>query len=115
MLKNLKHTICYWAISGTGGDGRNTYSSLVEVNARIQKKREMIKDVSGKEVVSDTQVFLENTSVTFDEYIYLGPQTDLTSGEKSDPTTIEEDCFKVISKYEYLDNEASIMFIKVWL
>ncbi len=115
MLKNLKHTVCYWAISGTSGDGSNSYSSLVEVNAKIQKKRELVKEAGGMEIVSDTQVFLENTAVTFDEYIYLGPQADLTAAEEADPTTIENNCFKVLSKYEYLDDDANIMFIKVWL
>ena len=112
----MTHTVLHWAVSGTDGYGKHTYSTPEELSAMIQKKREMVKDRNGQDIVSDVQVFLSDSTVTFDDFIFLGAEDDLDSSEDTtDPTSISANCFQVVAKYEFLSSSAAIMFIKVWL
>jgi len=82
-------TAVYWAKSTSDGFGGYAYVAPVEVDVRWAEKVQMVTDSSGKQVVSTSEVLVQQ-DMDLDGLLYLGELTDLTPLQLADPTNIED-------------------------
>jgi len=78
ITKYLKQTCVYWGSPIVDGYGGRTFDAPVELSCRWEDRRELFRDASGNEVVSESIVLL-GQSVDLGGFLYLGTISDLDS------------------------------------
>ena len=78
----LREDVTFWANEGSNGVGGFTFAAPVILKGRWEDKTELIRDATGREVVSASRVFLKD-DVEMEDYLARGDLTTTT-----DPTTL---------------------------
>lgn len=84
--KMTTQTAVYWGDPSPDGYGGTLFGSMypIEIECRWQQKRELTIDDEGKEIASESQVYVDQ-DVDIGGYLYLGSLDDLDSSEEADP------------------------------
>ncbi len=78
ITKNHKQTIVYWGTAAKDKWGDKTFAAPVEIVGRWEDKKELFRDIAGREVVSRSIVYL-GQDVVEGEYLYLGTLASIAS------------------------------------
>ena len=79
-LSMMPQTVTWAAFSSlsTDGNGTRTYSTGRSVKARVQQKRQLVRDLTGREVVSQTVVYMAPFDTSDATITTIGPSDKLT-------------------------------------
>jgi hypothetical protein len=80
-------TSVYWGSPVDDGYGGKTYANPVEILCRWDGSTKLITDAKGQQIVCVAEVMVTQ-ELDIDGILYLGSLTDLSSGQKADPSTI---------------------------
>lgn len=86
--RHLREDITHWVNEGSDGVGGYSFATPVILKGRWEGRTELIRDATGREVVSSARVFL-GVDVETEDYLAQG---DLTS--TANPTTLT-DAFRI--------------------
>jgi len=79
----------YWSPLGNDGFGNKTYNAPVQLRVRWEKKREMVRDKNGQEVISQAIVY-PPTELDLDGFLFEGLLIDFDSTvDTADPLSIK--------------------------
>ena len=85
LTRNYPHTISHWTKGVKDVYGKPAWSGPDTINGLWEDKIEIIKDVNGREIISNASVFLLSL-VAIGDFLFLGSAA---SGE-ADPTTVTD-------------------------
>lgn len=83
----LRQKAVYWGAPVYTGFGGRSFAAGIEIKARWEERQELIRDSSGKEIMSQAVVFVDR-DVALGGYLYLGLKSGLTAGQVSDPLLV---------------------------
>jgi len=83
----LNQAAVLWSKNTTDGYGKITYNTAVLLDVRWQESSKLFISQTGKEEVSAHVVYAE-TSIDFDDYLWLGSLASLSAGQKADPMLV---------------------------
>jgi hypothetical protein len=81
-------TSVYWSTPTAGNDGSTTFATPVEIKSLWKEKKELIIDTHGKEVVSNSMIYVLQ-DLDENGMLFLGGLSDLTAAQKSDPRKVK--------------------------
>lgn len=81
-------TAVYWEFDVADGFGGNTFKDPVEVSVRWEDKVELLRDETGKEIVSRATI-LTPIDLKVQSILWLGTLEDLTESQKEDPLSVQ--------------------------
>lgn len=109
----LNQAAVFWAKDSVDGYGQITYSAAVSLDVRWQESSKLFISQTGKEEVSSHVVYAE-TSIEFDDYLWLGDLSSLSAAQKADPMLVER-ALPVRGRNKSYDLQGGTFVSKVFL
>jgi len=109
----LNQTAVFWGSPTKDGNGKLSFSDPIEIDVRWEDKMELFLNLEGKQELSQAIIYSE-TDMEIDSYLYLGELTDLSTGEKAEPITLESS-HPVKQFKKTVDIGGTIYVRKTWL
>ena len=81
----LKGTAVYWPADVADGFGGFTIGTPVEIACRWEHKTILYVDSQGQEKQCNSVVYVQDTTVDIDYYLWEGALADLTTDQRNDP------------------------------
>jgi hypothetical protein len=103
----------HWVKNAQDGYGQTSYSQAVSLDVRWQESSKLFISQTGKEETSQHVVYAE-TSIEFDDYLWLGDLTSLSAAQKADPTLVTR-ALPVRGRNKSYDLQGNIFVSKVFL
>ena len=85
LTRNYPHTISHWTKGAKDVYGKPAWSGPDTINGLWEDKIELIKDVNGREIISNASVFLLSL-VAIGDFLFLGS----AASAEADPTTVTD-------------------------
>ena len=85
LTRNYPHTISHWTKGAKDVYGKPAWSGPDTINGLWEDKIELIKDVNGREIISNASVFLLSL-VAIGDFLFLGS----AASAEDDPTTVTD-------------------------
>lgn len=87
--QSSKQTAVYWGNPQNDGTGGYVTDDPVEIKCRWEERRELIKDNTGREIISDAKVIVpQSYSIQDEGWMYLGDLDDSALDSASQPQEV---------------------------